>query len=119
LQLAGYLITENLRRVSPVISNNAVALSENASVSAVATHFLNFYNPYFFSSDADLVIAPVLSLQMQAFGISDADGKAEVVSLANLASPITIVFSLKSKPDATKDADVEFLKCQTSVYFSF
>ena len=87
-----------IARVPDVVASNGATLSQDASVSATATHYLNYYNPHFYSSDAFKVIAPVLSLQLQAFGVYE-----EVVPLTNLASPITLDFMLARVPDATQD----------------
>ena len=54
-----------INKVPDRVGNSGITLSEDASVSAVSMHWLNFYNPHYYSSDASQVIAPVLSLQLQ------------------------------------------------------
>jgi len=89
-----------INKVANVVGNNGITLSELPSVSATATHYVSFYNPHFYSSQASQVIAPVLSLQLQAFGMQ------EVVSITNLppASQIVLDFQLKRVPSATRNS---------------
>ena len=89
-----------INKVANVIDNNGMMLSELPTVSATATHYVGFYNPHFYSSQASQVIAPVLSLQLQAFGMQ------EVVLVTNLppASQIVLDFQLKRVPSATRNS---------------
>ena len=86
-----------INKVPDRVGNSGITLSEDASVSAVSMHWLNFYNPHYYSSDASQVIAPVLSLQLQAFGM------LEVVTLSQLASPIELDLQLRYVPAAMRD----------------
>ena len=88
-----------ISKVADYVASNGQTISEEASVSAVATHYRNFYNPYFFSPDSSNVIAPVLSLQLRVFGRYQ-----EVVPLTKLGSPVSLDFQLSSVPSATRDS---------------
>lgn len=72
-------------------------LCEEASVSAVATHYVNFFNPHFYSENSVNVIAPIITLQLQAFGTQ------EVVSVENLKNVVTFDLVLTRVPDSTQD----------------
>ena len=86
-----------INKVPNRVGSSGIALSEDSSVTALSMHWLNFYNPHFYSSDASQVIAPVFSVQLQAFGL------LEVVSISNLLSPIELDFQLKRVPSATRN----------------
>ena len=86
-----------INKVGCSTASNSAQICESASVSAVATQYANFFNPHFYSEDAQFVIAPVLSLQLQAFGIQ------EVVPVEKLKNEIAFDLVLTRVPDSTKD----------------
>jgi len=86
-----------INKVGCSTASNGAQICEGASVSVVATHYTNFFNPHFYSEDAQFVIAPVLSLQLQAFGMQ------EVVPVEKLQNEIAFDLVLSRVPDSTKD----------------
>jgi hypothetical protein len=76
---------------------NGAQICEMATVSATATHYVDFFNPHFYSDDAQYVIAPVLSLQLQAFGMQ------EIIPVAGLQDDLVFILPITRVPDSTED----------------
>ena len=86
-----------INKVECSTGSNGAQLCEEASVSLVATHFVNNFNPHFYSEDSVNVIGPVMTLQLQAFGMQ------EVIPVENLDKDITFDLVLTRVPDSTQD----------------
>ena len=87
-----------INKVGCSTRSNGAQICQEASASAVATSYTNFFNPYYYSEDAQYVIAPVMSLQLQAFGMQ------EVIAVADLTADITFDFLLTRVPVPSQDA---------------
>ena len=87
-----------INKVGCSTGSNGAQVCEVASVSAVASQYSDLFNPHFYSPDAQFVIAPVMSIQLQAFGLQ------EVIPVADLANDITFDSVLTRVPDSTRDA---------------